>query len=48
MGACDGGNTCYAGSQGKLGSQAVIPGVDGVWEQLTVNGEHASLCSRLS
>ena len=29
--------TLEVGSQGKLGGQAVVPDVQGVWEQLTVN-----------
>ena len=29
--------TLEVGSQGKLGGQAVVPDVEGVWEQLTVN-----------
>ena len=29
--------TLEVGSQGKLGGQAVVPDVDGVWEQLLVN-----------
>ena len=29
--------TLEVGSQGKLGGQAVVPDVAGVWEQLTVN-----------
>ena len=32
----------------KSGGQAVVPDVEAVWEQLTVNGEHARLRSRLS
>ena len=29
--------TLEVGSQGKLGGQAVVPDVEGVWQQLTVN-----------
>lgn len=29
--------TLEVGSQGKLGGQAVVPGVEGVWQQLTDN-----------
>ena len=33
--------TLEVGSQGKLGGQAVVPDVQGVWEQLTVNVRRA-------
>ena len=29
--------TLEVGTQGKLGGQAVVPDVEGVWEQLTAN-----------
>ena len=35
--------TLEVGSQGKLGGQAVVPDVEGVWEQLTVNVRPISL-----
>ncbi|TDL24345.1 hypothetical protein BD410DRAFT_814134 [Rickenella mellea] len=38
--------TLEVGSQGKLGGQAVVPDVEGVWQQLTVNVNR--MCSSLT
>ena len=40
--------TLEVGSQGKLGGQAVVPDVQGVWEQLTVNVRRAPFHSFFS
>jgi osomolarity two-component system sensor histidine kinase NIK1 len=31
------------GTEGRLGGQAIVPGVDGIWAELTRNGEF-SMC----
>ena len=33
------------GTEGRLGGQAVVPGVDGIWAELTQNGMFCKLCS---
>lgn len=33
------------GTEGRLGGQAVLPGVDGIWAELTQNGEMCFTCS---